>query len=79
MSTKSRNKAAPIRVQPPTIIDPNQRYSLPETFAALRVSPAKGFEKMRRGELLTFKEGGRTYAMGSEIIKRSQPPEASAA
>ncbi len=78
MPTK-RDKSALVRVQAPPIIDPHQRYSLAEAFAALRVSPAKGFEKMRLGELVTFKEGSRTYVIGAEIIRSSQPPEASAA
>ncbi len=63
----------------PAQIDPNQRYSLAETCAILRQSPAKTFEDIRAGTLRVFKEGKRTYVSGAELIRRSRPPEQFAA
>jgi hypothetical protein len=59
----------------PAVIDPNQRYSLAETFAALRVSPATGFKLIKQGKLRVIREGRRTFGPGSELIRLSRLPE----
>jgi hypothetical protein len=60
---------------PPIQIDDDQRYELAEIFAVLRVSPATGFKKIKAGEIRVFKDGKRTYAMGSELKRASRPPD----
>ena len=74
------NKAAKARARhrrpfplPPAILDANQRYALDEAFAALRVSPAAGYRLMKLGLLKTFKEQGRTFVHGTELIRASRP------
>jgi hypothetical protein len=59
------------RVPAPTFIDPNQRYSLAETHAALRQSHAKTFKDIREGKLATIQNGRRRYVLGAELIRRS--------
>jgi hypothetical protein len=60
----------------PATIDRNQRYSLPECFAILRLSAAQGFREIRAGRLITFRDGKRSYATGAELIRRSKPQAA---
>ena len=60
------------RVSRPTIIDPNQRYSLAETHAALGQSHAKTFQDIKRGRLRTIMDGRRRYVLGSELIRRAR-------
>ena len=60
------------RVPRPAVIDPNQRYSLAETHAALGQSHAKTFQDIKRGRLKTLKDGRRRYVLGSELIRRAQ-------
>jgi hypothetical protein len=62
------------KVPPPALIDPRQRYSLAETHAILRQSPAKTFDDIKRRKLKVFKVGSRTYASGAELIRVSAPP-----
>jgi hypothetical protein len=62
------------KVPPPALIDPRQRYSLAETNAILRQSPAKTFDDIKRRKLNVFKDGSRTYVTGAELIRRSAPP-----
>lgn len=64
----------------PALVDPNQRYTMPEAAAILRQSLAKTYLDVRRGELRILKDGSRTYAPGSELVRRSTlPAEQSAA
>lgn len=72
-SPKAAKAAKRFRIPPPAILDPNQRYGLPEAFAALRVSEAEGYRKMADGELRTFKDGARTFVSGTELIRASKP------
>ena len=60
---------------PPVTIDPQQRYSLAEGFAALRISPAQGFKEIKAGKIKVFKEGRRTFVAGAELIRRAAPPK----
>ena len=60
------------RVPRPAVIDPNQRYSLAETHAALGQSHAKTFQDIKRGALQTIKDGRRRYVLGSELIRRAR-------
>jgi hypothetical protein len=65
----------PKEARVPALIDPNQRYSLAESFALLRVSPAKGFADIKAGKLRVIRDGRRTYAPGSELIRLSRLPD----
>ena len=60
------------RVPRPAVIDPNQRYSLAETHAALSQPQAKTFQDVKLGRLKTIKDGRRRYVLGSELIRRAQ-------
>jgi hypothetical protein len=66
------------QIAPPATIDTNQRYSLAETHAILRQSPAKTFKDIKAGELRVIREGQRTFVPGSELIRRSRLPDAAA-
>jgi len=76
-ANQSRRTSKPVKPPVPTYIDPNQRYTVPESSAILRQSVAKTYIDMRDGTLLSFKDGGRTYVHGSELIRRSRPNFAS--
>jgi hypothetical protein len=77
MSKRSRRSASPrSQPQPPIQIDPNQRYSLAETWATLRQSPAKTYVDIRHGKIKVIREGRRTYVPGSELIRLSTLPAA---
>jgi hypothetical protein len=56
----------------PAVIDPNQRYTLRETHAALGQSHSKTFADIKAGRLKTILDGRRRYVPGSEIIRRSK-------
>lgn len=72
--TESMNaKRASIKRAPrPAVIDPNQRYSLAETHAALGQSHVKTFQDIKRGRLQTITDGRRRYVLGSELIRRAR-------
>lgn len=72
-SLKAKKAAQRFRIAPLPVIDPNQRYSLPEVFATLRCSEAEGYKKLAEGELISFKDGARTYVSGEELIRASRP------
>jgi len=61
------------RVPRAAVIDPNQRYSLAETHAALSQTHAKTFQDIKLGSLKTIKDGRRRYVLGSELIRRARP------
>ena len=63
------------RVPIPPVIDPAQRYSLPEVAAILRLGIAQVYRDIKAGRLKTFKDGRRTYAAGVELLRRSRPPK----
>jgi hypothetical protein len=56
----------------PAVIDSNMRYSLPEAAAILRQSLSKTFKDIAEKKLATRPDGGRTYVLGSELIRRSK-------
>jgi hypothetical protein len=58
------------KVPRPTSIDPNQRYTLFETHAALGQSHSKTFEDIKTGKLKTIRDGRRRYVLGAELIRR---------
>ena len=70
--SKIPRRAGVKRVPRPAVIDPNQRYSLAETHAALAQSHVKTFQDIKRGTLQTIKDGRRRYVLGSELIRRSR-------
>jgi excisionase family DNA binding protein len=59
---------------PPVVIDANQRYSVPEACALLRLSRSWVFKEIRSGRLRVFKDGRRTYVHGTTLIERCRPP-----
>jgi len=60
-----------VPVQPPAVIDPSQRYSLPEVCAILRQSPAKTHRDLAEGKMVPRHDGKRTYVLGAELIRVS--------
>lgn len=52
-------------------LDPNQRYTIPETNAYLRQSRAKTYLDIAAGKLPVIKDGSRSYVPGTAIIARS--------
>ena len=52
-------------------LDPNQRYTIPESARYLRVSRAYVYQLIARGQLLSITDGKRRYIPGSQIIRRS--------
>jgi len=77
-SKKRENPAEPAisarpRLLPPVLIDPNQRYSIPEANAILRQSRAKTYLDIGAGKLHVVKDGARRYIHGTELIRRSRP------
>ena len=72
IDSESTSRARLKRVPRPAVIDPNQRYSLAETHAALSQSHAKTFQDIKLGRLKTIKDGRRRYVLGSELIRRAR-------
>ena len=70
--SEQRKRAGVKRVPRPAIIDPNQRYSLVETDAALGQCHATTYKQIRDGKLATISSGNRRYVLGAEIIRFSQ-------
>lgn len=60
------------KIQPPAVIDPNQRYEMVEACAILRQSKAGVYKDIAAGRLSVIKEGARTYVHGTELIRRSR-------
>ena len=52
-------------------LDELQRYTIVEAAAYLRISRARLYEKIARGEVATFKDGRRTFVAGREIARHS--------
>ena len=52
-------------------IDPNQRYTIPESQTYLRCSHGHLYQKIARGELRVIKDGRRSYIPGSLLIAAS--------
>jgi len=63
-----------VRALPP--IDVQQRYTVPEAAAYLRVCRAYVYTLMQRGDLRSITDGARRYIPGSEIVRRSALPAA---
>ena len=58
------------------LLDPRQRYTIPETSALLRQCRATTYKDINAGRLEAFKAGRRTYVTGRSIVARSAPPGA---
>lgn len=67
-SAKDRRKRARAE-QRPSVIDPNQLYSIDEAGAALGISRALIYRRIRDGTLAIVKDGNRSLFKGSEIIR----------
>jgi len=72
IDSESTSRARLKRVARPAVIDPNQRYSLAETHAALGQSHAKTFKDIKLRRLKTIKDGRRRYVLGAELIRRAR-------
>jgi hypothetical protein len=72
IDSERTSRASLKRVPRPAVIDPNQRYSLAETHAALSQPQAKTFQDVKLGRLKTINDGRRRYVLGSELIRRAQ-------
>ena len=70
--SKTKSYGPDAAVPRPAVIDPNQRYTLAETHAALGQSHSKTFADIKAGRLKTILDGRRRYVPGSEIIRRSK-------
>ena len=55
-------------------LDPNQRYTIDESAAYLRVSRVYLYAKVQAGELRLLKDGRRSFIPGSQIIAASRAP-----
>lgn len=55
-----------------TPVDPDQRYTIPETAARLRVGRTRLYEKIRNGDLKIVKDGKRSFVLGSAILAASR-------
>jgi len=75
-ASHSQRRALPA---PPAVLDPNQRYSLAESAAALRLSLPAVYRKMADGQLPVIRDGGRTFVHGTVLIRHSADPKATAA
>lgn len=77
MNSGTTPKRQPKRydVPPGLILDPNQRYTIPESSAILRQSNSRTWLQISQGKLQTIKDGGRTYITGASLIRRSTPPD----
>ena len=53
-------------------LDANQRYTMAEAMAYLRISRQKIYADINAGNLATIKDGKRRYVPGSEIVRRSR-------
>ena len=75
MSQSAQSAGASRRVlpAPPSIIDANQRYSLPEAAATLRLSLPTLYRRMADGAIAVIRDGGRTFVHGTELIRQSAP------
>jgi hypothetical protein len=63
------------RIDISTRVDPNRRYTVPDTSELLAQSVAKTYLDIQRKHLQIIKDGARTYIPGSEIIRRSTLPQ----
>lgn len=52
-------------------LDAQQRYTLPEALAYLRISRQTIYNQINAGELRVLREGKRVFVPGSEIARRS--------
>ena len=78
MSVESRRPSSRRPIQPPpTVIDPNQRYSLREAAAILRMGLPTLYRRMADSRINVIRDGGRTYVHGTELIRQSAPPAVS--
>jgi excisionase family DNA binding protein len=68
MAKKSTSK--PVSRLP--ALDMNQRFTVDEAAAYLRVSRAKIYNDVAAGLLQVIKDGSRTFVPGTEIFRRSR-------
>ena len=76
--SSTRRQAKRYDVPPGLVLDPNQRYTIPEGAAILRQSVAKTWRDIREGKLQAIRDGGRTYVSGTSLILRSTTPDITA-
>lgn len=74
-ATRNRSaqpKPAP-KLDPPLIVDLNQRYTIEESLACLRISRGRLYAKVKDGEITLIKDGRRSYLAGRELARLSAP------
>ena len=59
---------------PLPVLDPAQRYSVPEALALLRTSRRSLYILIADGHIRPIKQGRRTFISGASIAALSQPP-----
>jgi hypothetical protein len=65
-----------LQLQQRPVLNPAERYSVPEALALLRTSRASLYKLIRDGALHPIKQGRRTFLAGAEIARLSTTPEA---
>jgi hypothetical protein len=73
-SVKRKNRPAPVAAAAPVRIDPRQRYTLPESAAALRFGLPTLYTRMAEDRIRVVRDGGRTFILGSELIRYAKDP-----
>jgi hypothetical protein len=58
-------------------LDLQQRYSVAEALAYLRISRAPFYQAVKRGDIPLIKQGKRSFVSGATIAKLSAPPKKS--
>ncbi len=68
---RRRSTSAKVSRLPP--LDIQQRYTIPETCAYLRISRSRFYTKLKANEIAIIKDGGRVLVAGAEIAAQSRP------
>jgi hypothetical protein len=56
-------------------VDPNQRYTIKETAALLRMGVSSVYTAIGDGSIRSFKDGNSNFIPGTEIIRKSTFPD----
>ena len=67
----NKTQRAPSRsvAPPPQTVDPNQRYSYPESAGILRCSVPTIWNRVGQKRIAVIRDGGRSYILGAELIR----------
>jgi hypothetical protein len=78
VESAAANQPATSASSPLAPLDPLQRYTLNEALRYLRMSRPTLYDRIRAGDIITIRDGGRRYVPGSEIVRRSTLPSQAA-